>query len=677
MIFGGTVIAEGGYIASGDVIEATLVAGTVDTWTFDATAGDMIIFGAHSDSFNSFITLYDSNGTWLAEDDDSGVEFSALLWGYVIEETGTYTIEVESFSDTEAGVYTASLFTINYGGDTEHSQSIKTAISGFEEEGYLSAGYYNTWSYEVFAGETVDVSVYSEDFDTYLEVYDSEGNLLDANDDGPDGTNSFLEVFTFPEDGVYFISVSGYSSEDDGQYNLMITNTLGGKIHMGEIVPGDSIFGNLESGYWHGWDFVINEDTDVTFSLQSDDFDAFLELFGPNGFLDSDDDGMGGTNALILEYLIDVPGTYTIYASGYESGASGDYVLEYSISGDVTLEYQRGSEAQLEYNSGGEGNLESGYYDAWLFTGSADDVVSIAVTSDDIDPYIELYGPEDNLLIMNDDDGTSFNSLIDGFVLPEDGTYEVVVTGIDFTSEGMYTISINSGSVPLVDLEEGINGLLEEGAIEYSTAIFEDGSGTFGVTFAIDHRDADDIIEQMEEREVGNSIDDWCDEVEDFFKDIDDIPKLDDSAYYEEGDETFSCAMIYEFDDFDELEEIYEAFGFVDIQDLDIDASENIDYAVDLEQVGTFVQALLSEDADVNFLWSVSVPGKLGENNADEVQGSHAVWEVDMEDTTEIELAAEKGGIPLIFLFGGAGLLVLLLGGGVGAFFLIKALRSK
>jgi len=677
MIFGGTVIADGGYIASGDVIKATLEAGTVDTWTFDASAGDMIIFGAHSDSFNSFITLYDSNGTWLAEDDDSGFNTSALVWGYVIEETGTYTIEVSAISDTEDGEYTASLFTTNNSGDVEYSQSIQTATSEVELDGSLSTGYYNTWSYTAFAGETVEVSVYSEYFDTYLEIYDSEGILLDSNDDGPDGTNSLIEAFTFPDDGAYFISVSGYYLDDQGQYYFAINPTLGGKVHMGEILAGQSISANLESGYWHGWDFTISEETYVTFSLHSDDFDAFLELYGPDGLMDSDDDGMGGTNAIILDYLIDMPGTYTIYASGYGSGASGDYVLEYSIGGGVAPEHRRGSETQLEYNSGGEGDLGSGYYDAWLFTGSADDAVSIAVMSDDFDTYIELYGPEDALLAMNDDDGTSFNSLIDGFVLPADGTYEVAVTGIDFTSEGAYTISITTDSIPLIDLEEGINGLLEEGSIEYSTAIFKDGSGTFGITFAFDDRDADDIIEQMEEREVGNSIDDWCEEVEDFFKDINELPKLDDVSYLEDGDEGFSCAMIYEFDGFDELEEIYEAFGFVDIQDLDVDADENIDYAVDLEQVSTFVQALLSEDTDVEFLWSVSVPGKLGENNADDVLVSKAVWEVDLDDTTEIELAAEKGGIPLIFLIGGAGLLVLLVGGGIGAFFLIKALRSK
>ena len=47
-----------------------------------------------------------------------------------------------------------------------------------------------------------------------------------------------------------------------------------------------------------------------------------------------------------------------------------------------------------------------------------------------------------------------------------------------------------------------------------------------------------------------------------------------------------------------------------------------------------------------------------------------------MDDTTELELKAEKGGLPMIYILGGAGLLILLLGGGIGAFFLIKGLRK-
>ena len=184
----------------------------------------------------------------------------------------------------------------------------------------------------------------------------------------------------------------------------------------------------------------------------------------------------------------------------------------------------------------------------------------------------------------------------------------------------------------------------------------------------------DEVIEQLEEREVGSGIDDWCDEVENIFDDLDELPNLDDGNY-DEGDDSFSCSMVYEFDDFDELDEIYEAFGFVDVKDLDFD-DENIEYNLDLEEVGAFVQALVSEDADIEFLWSVLVSGKLGENNADDVYDSKAVWEVDVDDSTELEMVAEKGGIPLIFILGGAGLLVLLLGGGIGAFFLIRGLRK-
>ena len=776
LVLGGTVLAEGGVITSGDIIETTLAAGTVDIWTFEAIEGDMIIFGAASDEFDSIISFFDSEETLLAEDDDGGNESNALLWGYLIEETGTYTVEVSEYSGTEGGVYTATFFIVNFSGNIEYSDSIQDTLEigsldgwdfyglagdkirmsldsdefdtyitllgpqggiavenddvgegsnalvdgfvlpeegyytimvssyyfeglgeytlnlelleenvdllqpvtmGEESIGYLSSGNLSEWIYEGVEGETIAVSVYSDEFDTYLEIFDSEGNLLDSNDDGPNDTNSLIERVVFPEDGVYYFSVSGYNDLDHGLYSITISEPLGGEMYMGEILPGQTATATLEGGYWHGWEFNITDETYVTFSLESDDFDTLLELYGPGGYLTDDDDGFGETNSLISDYLLDEPGTYTIYASGYSSQEAGDYILTYTTGEEEITEYQRGSETQISYNSVSNGILESGNYDAWLFTGIAGDVVSIAVASDVFDPYIELYGPSDELLEMNDDDGTSFNSLIADFTIPADGIYEVTVSGIDFTSSGAYTVSISSESVlvPVVDIEEGINGLLEEATIDYSTTVNDDGSGTFMIIFLIDESDSDDLIDQLEERDLGSGVDDWCDEVEGYFDDMDELPNLDDSSY-DESDDGFLCSIVYEFDDFDELEEIYEDFGFVEINDLDFD-EENIDYAVDLEEVDTIVQALFADDADIEFLWSVLVSGKLAENNADDTVESKAVWEIDLDDKVELEMIAEKGGIPTIYLIVGAGLLVLLVGGGLGAFFLIKALRSK
>jgi hypothetical protein len=251
--------------------------------------------------------------------------------------------------------------------------------------------------------------------------------------------------------------------------------------------------------------------------------------------------------------------------------------------------------------------------------------------------------------------------------------------GIDMSSFGPYSISIST-VVEMPDepevVEEGIDRLFVEGTIEFLTTILEDESGTFELIFGIDERDIDDLVDVLEERDIGSGADDWCDEVENIFDDLDQIPGFDDSSF-NENDDGATCSMIFEFDDFDDLEELYENLGLIEVDDLKFDSDGNIDYVLVVEFADLAFQSVINEDADVEYLWSVVVPGKISETNADETADAKGSWELDTDDSTDVELTAEKGGIPLMFIFIGVGVLVLLVGGGLGAFFLIRGLSRK
>ncbi len=683
-------IIAAGQLENSQSVQDNISRGDTDAWEFYGTVGDIINISLNSDEFDTYMTLISPENTLLffnddlGESSDSGVEEYELLSdgiytiyaeGYVLDDFGSYTLEL---SNTDEDPDPIAVLTVI---PPENLGSVSEL--GIEATGNLFSGNASDFYFEAAQGQSLDIAVTSEDFDTVVELFDGDGNLLDYNDDGPDEPNSLIESYVFEEAGTYLISVSGYGDDDSGTFHLFITESFGGEIYIGEILLGDSLVGDLESGFWHSYFFTLSEsDTSVTFTLESTDFDTYLELFDPDAeLLTSDDDGYGGTDSMIQEYYLSEPGTYFVVASAYTSAESGEYTLTYGTGYEFSGEYQRGPVTSILYNSTGDGYLESEYYDAWQFDGSVGDVVTISVTSDDIDPYTELYGPDGELLIFNDDDGISFNSLIEGFALPTGGTYELWVTGVDFSAVGAYVISITSDSEqpdPDIDIEEGMGifGLFMDGVIDFSTQITEDEAGIFEIIFLIDSKDADDLTEELEDRDVGNDMEDWCDEVEDIFDDLDNYPKLDD-ILFDEQEDGFSCSLVFEFDDFDDLEEIYEALGFVDVKDLDIDSDENIDYEVDLEQVDMFAGFIVGEDADIEYLWSITIPGKFGDTNADQVDGKKSVWELDEDDAVEIEMAAEKGGIPPLFLIAGLGLFVLLVGGGIGAFFLIKALRSK
>ncbi len=72
------------------------------------------------------------------------------------------------------------------------------------------------------AGQSVVIRLESDEFDTFLAVFNEQGALLDQNDDtSPEDSNSTIEMI-LPYTGVYRIFVNGYSPEDRGRYTLMI-----------------------------------------------------------------------------------------------------------------------------------------------------------------------------------------------------------------------------------------------------------------------------------------------------------------------------------------------------------------------------------------------------------------------------------------------------------------------
>lgn len=84
----------------------------------------------------------------------------------------------------------------------------------------------------------------------------------------------------------------------------------------GTLEEGDSLYEEDES-YYDEFTIEAARGMNITIELESDDFDAFLMLFGPGGSMvdvDDDSDPDGGTDARI-ETEAPSSGTYKIFAN--------------------------------------------------------------------------------------------------------------------------------------------------------------------------------------------------------------------------------------------------------------------------------------------------------------------------------------------------------------------------
>lgn len=84
--------------------------------------------------------------------------------------------------------------------------------------------FYNIHTFSGRAGQVVEISLSSREFDTYLGLLDPNGQEVGQNDDVSEGnTNSFLRV-TLPSNGTYQIFVNGFDRNNLGRYNLSVTS---------------------------------------------------------------------------------------------------------------------------------------------------------------------------------------------------------------------------------------------------------------------------------------------------------------------------------------------------------------------------------------------------------------------------------------------------------------------
>jgi hypothetical protein len=76
--------------------------------------------------------------------------------------------------------------------------------------------------FEAHSGETVTITLSSDDFDTYLVLQDSDGTPLASNDDCVQLQRSCIGPVELPHDGTYTIIVDSYDRRSTGRYVLNI-----------------------------------------------------------------------------------------------------------------------------------------------------------------------------------------------------------------------------------------------------------------------------------------------------------------------------------------------------------------------------------------------------------------------------------------------------------------------
>jgi hypothetical protein len=326
-----------------------------DVWRFPVQARHRYRVTLRSDDFDAYLSVGANTAEHCGDctNDDDGAGGTDALVEFTGHADGEYQIRANSYDEGETGEYQLTLedegVVEGHEGHEEAPEEGTPIGLGEPVTGTLARGdrkiddsYTDTWTYHGREGETIVVTLRSEEFDTYVtlgEYEDGECRGMDGDDNGAGGTDSRITA-ELPDDGAFHIHVRSADQGGIGAYTLLVervTDRESGIPPM-PISPGETLEGRLtesdsreaDGSYRDAWTFRGRAGETFVITMRSEDVDAFLHVGRMAGdeweLLDSDDDGAGEGDAEVIFTLTD-DGEYMVRAGTYDADETGAYTL--------------------------------------------------------------------------------------------------------------------------------------------------------------------------------------------------------------------------------------------------------------------------------------------------------------------------------------------------------------
>jgi hypothetical protein len=215
---------------------------------------------------------------------------------------------------------------------------------------------------------SVEVTLNSELFDTYLEIRSTDNDLLHSNDDY-NGLNS--RILARLEAGTYHVVATQFS-QGEGIYTLAVSAGAEQVATVRSIAVGDTVpVDTSEAAALSEWgdasvyyEFNATQGQEITIRLTSDELDPLLTLTDVLGdIVAMNDDADGSLNARIT-VTIPRDGLYTIRA-GDLGGSQG--MMQLSLSEGLEGESMAPYSDPYGYGAGYGGDGSFGAYEDELF----------------------------------------------------------------------------------------------------------------------------------------------------------------------------------------------------------------------------------------------------------------------------------------------------------------------
>jgi len=318
-------------ISYGETLAGTIdPAGEIDTYVFDAVAGDLALVrmsGLAGSSFDATFRVYRPDGSLLCE--ATRTDPGLIEQVCTIDVTGGHAIVLSDDNGVDTGNYSVALQRLN-----GPAQAIPISYGETLAGAIDPAGEIDTYVFDAMAGDValVRMSGLAGTFDATFRVYRPDGSLLcEAT-----RTNLGLieQVCTIDVTGSHAIISSDDNGVDIGNYSVALQRLNG----PGQAIPisyGETFAGAIDPAGeidTYVFDAVAGDVALVRMSgLAGTSFDATFRVYRPDGSLLCE---ATRTNPGLIEQVctVDVTGSHAIILSDDNGVDTGDY--------ELTLEFQ-------------------------------------------------------------------------------------------------------------------------------------------------------------------------------------------------------------------------------------------------------------------------------------------------------------------------------------------------
>jgi hypothetical protein len=312
------------------VTDTLTITSPVVVYSFEGSAGDIIAITMTSDVVDSFLRMADSQGNLLMFDDDGGSRLNARIGPIMLPADATYLVVATTFdavmsegAEAELGAFTVTI-------DSYEAEPIRVPA---QAQGELSEDApLLVYSFEATMGDTLLVSLDSEDFDTFLTVEQTSNlnGLTLSDDDSGSDTNSLIVPYIVPETGTYFAIVSNYGDESVGDFVLNISPLTAADIAYGD--SEETALSRFSPVLIYSFSGTEGDVIEVTVEAP-DELDTTLTLLGPDGAQIAYNDDLVGRNPGIQGLQLPQNGTYKVVVQPFVPGTTGDLTLTLAESG--------------------------------------------------------------------------------------------------------------------------------------------------------------------------------------------------------------------------------------------------------------------------------------------------------------------------------------------------------